>query len=93
MPIPMNETVAETSVPVSEAGPRFAEILERVVTGKERVRLTRRGRKVAVILSEEEFEALEDAADLVDARLSKAADDASGEAPIPLAVLKKTLRL
>jgi len=71
--MPLNEAAIETDVPVSEAGQRFSEILEHVVGGKGRVRLTRRGRKVAVILSEEEFEALEDAADLADAKATLAA--------------------
>jgi len=58
-------------VPITEARDNFAEMVNRAAYGHERVRLTRRGKAEAAIISAEEldyFEALEDAQDVLLAR-------------------------
>jgi prevent-host-death family protein len=58
-------------IPITEARENFAEMINRAAYGHERVRLTRRGKPEAAIISAEEldyFETLEDAQDVLLAR-------------------------
>lgn len=57
------------------------------------VRLTKGGRTVGFAMSRVALEALEDALDLAEGRAALAEHRASGEAPIPLAVVKARLGL
>ena len=53
-----------TSLSSAELRAHLAEVLDRVALGKERVLLTRRGRRVAAVVPVEELEALERSAAL-----------------------------
>ncbi|HEU63775.1 MAG: hypothetical protein KR126chlam4_00227 [Candidatus Anoxychlamydiales bacterium] len=60
-----------TSVPLSQAREQLPDIVNKVAYGNKHIILTRRGKKVAAIVSIEELEfieALEDRIDLEDAR-------------------------
>ena len=73
-------------VRISEARQDFADLINRVGYGGERVELTRHGRPVAALISAEDLallESLEDAADL--RAIAQALADPENEgAPIPL---------
>lgn len=59
-------------ISTAEARDRFSEVLNRAAFGKERVVLTRRGKPLAAVVPIEDVEALEameDAADIAEARL------------------------
>lgn len=70
-----------SDVTMSEASARFADLLRRVRGSRERVRIMEEGSPVAVVISPEdlelleELEALEDAADGEAFDRAKAADD------------------
>ena len=69
---------------VSEAREEFAELVNRVAYGHERVRVARRGRELAALVPIEDLdllEALEDELDLAAAR--EALADLANERPIP----------
>jgi len=57
-----------SEVAVSDARNRLAEVIEETRRSGEPVSLTRRGRRVAVILDADAFDVLADAADAVDDR-------------------------
>ncbi len=72
-----------TRLSISEARDDFAELVNRVAYGRERVRLARRGRDVAVLVPMEDLrllEALEDELDLAAAR--EALADPENAAPV-----------
>ena len=48
------------TLPLSEVKAKLSEILDEVVTTQERVTITRNGRPVAVVLSTDDFEAVEE---------------------------------
>jgi prevent-host-death family protein len=59
-------------ISTAEARDRFSEVLNRAAFGKERVVLTRRGKPLAAVVPIEDVEALEameDAADIAEARI------------------------
>lgn len=65
-------------VSVTEAREGFAGLLNRVTYGRDRVRITRRGKPLAVLIPAEDLElleALEDADDLRELREAAAQDD------------------
>lgn len=69
----------------NEARANFADTLNRVAYGGERIVIHRRGREVAALISLEDFallEALEDRLDLEEAHAAMAAAKAAGEEPI-----------
>lgn len=79
---------------ISEARESFSTTINRVAFGGERVVLTRHGRRVAAVVPVEDLElleALEDAADLDDARAALA--DPANREPIPWTELKAKLGL
>lgn len=79
-------------VPITEARDNFSEMVNRAAYGHERVRLTRRGKAEAAIISAEEldyFEALEDAQDVLLAREALADPAAS----VPWSEVKARLGL
>lgn len=55
-----------TTISTAEARKNFADIVNGVAYGKEPVILTRRGRKIAALISIEELELLRTIEDLVD---------------------------
>ena len=57
-----------TTVSAEEARNQFAEILNRVAYGHERTVITRRGKRVATIVSIEDFELLEALSDELEDR-------------------------
>lgn len=72
----------------------FSDVINRAAYGKERVVLTRRGRKVAAVVPIEDvalLEALEDRLDLEDAR--RALADMKKNGAIPWAQIKAELDL
>ena len=69
----------------NEARANFADTLNKVAYGGERIVIHRRGRDVAAIISLEDFallEALEDRLDVEEALAAIAAAKAAGEEPI-----------
>ncbi len=73
-------------VSITEARDSFADLVNRAAYGHERVRLARRGRVVAALVSAEDLavlEALEDAADLRAAREALASPENAGQT-VPL---------
>lgn len=85
-------TEAAMDVPITEARENFSEMVNRAAYGHERVRLTRRGKPEAAIISAEEldyFEALEDAQDVLLAREALADPAAS----VPWSEVKARLGL
>ena len=82
----------EAPLPIHEARRNLAELINRVAYAGERIRLGRRGRTVAVIVSVEDTEllqALEDRMDLAAAR--KALRESRGKRLIPLKEIKARL--
>lgn len=80
------------SISVSEARQDFAEVVNRVAYGKERVTVERRGRDLVAIVPMSDvllLEAIEDQLDLTSARAALA--DAGGAAPIPWTDLRARL--
>jgi prevent-host-death family protein len=82
-----------TNLTAAKAREHLAEILNQVAYGKERVVVTRRGKKLAAVVSMEDLEilqALEDKIDLKDARSRLAA--AKKSKTIPWAKVKSEFR-
>lgn len=80
------------SVTVSEARQDFADVVNRVAYGRERVTVVRRGRDLVAIVPMSDvllLEAIEDELDLTTARAALA--DADGAARIPWADLRAKL--
>lgn len=83
-----------TRLSTLEATEHFADLVERVASGKERIVITRSGREVVAMVPLEDLalvESLEDRSDLDEARA--ALREATELGTIPLAELKKELGL
>lgn len=81
-----------SSISVSEARQDFAEVVNRVAYGNERVTVVRRGRDLVAIVPISDvllLETIEDELDLSAARAALA--DARGATPIPWATLRAKL--
>lgn len=81
---------------VTEARREFANLVNRVTYGGERVVLTKNNKPAAAIVSAEDLdllEAIEDAIDVQEAQKALRRMKANGERPIPLSQLKKELGL
>jgi prevent-host-death family protein len=75
--------MAET-ISISDARDDFAELVNRVAYGRERVRLVRRGRDLAAMVSTEDLELLESLDDELDlAAAHEALADPSNAGRIP----------
>ncbi len=81
-----------TVISIADARKRFADLLNKVIYGHESVIITRRGEKVAALVSLEEFALLERIEDLVDIEDAQKALDEAGD-NIPAAELWKKLGL
>ncbi len=80
----------------SEARQDFSEVINRAAYGKERVVLTRRGKKLVAVIPVEDLEALEqleDREDVLAAERELKRMKAKRQKPIPLAKAKKILGL
>jgi len=80
----------------SDARGRLADLLNRVAYGRERIRIERRGKVLAVLVSPEDAELLEAIEDEVDAmEIERALREhrESGEESIPYDVIRKNLDL
>jgi len=100
MPRPNNAAAAEDSaaarLTTSEARDGFAELVNRVAYGRERVVIHRRGHDLVALVPVEDLEALEaaeNAADLATAREALAEHRASGEPGVPWEQIKADLKL
>jgi prevent-host-death family protein len=62
-----------TEIPAAEARNDFADVINRASYGKERIVLTRRGKKVVAIIPFEDLELLEAIEDKIDVEAAKAA--------------------
>ena len=85
-----------TDVTTADARKQLSELVNRAAFGKERVRLTRRGKTLAVIVPVEDaemLEALEDAKDAADARKVLRAIREGRERLVPWEKLKSELGL
>ncbi|MBI3184064.1 MAG: type II toxin-antitoxin system Phd/YefM family antitoxin [Myxococcales bacterium] len=85
-----------TELSSSEARDAFADIINRAAYGKERVVLTRRGKKLVAVVPVEDLErleALEDKLDVAAAERAEKRAKAKGEKPIPWDKAKKKLGL
>ncbi|NGX63550.1 MAG: hypothetical protein KR126chlam6_00962 [Candidatus Anoxychlamydiales bacterium] len=83
-----------TGIPLSEARSQLPDIVNKVAYGNKHIILTRRGKKVAAIVSIEELElieAIEDRIDLEDAR--KAIKDIQKQGSISWKKVKAELGL
>lgn len=83
-----------THIPAGRARQDFAETVNRVAYGGERIVLHRRGRNLAALIPLEDLallEELEDRQDVEAARKALADAKAKGERPIPWAQAKKKL--
>lgn len=81
-----------TTLSATEAHERFSELLRRVASGKERIVLTRAGEELVAVIPLEDLalvEALEDRADLAEAR--EALRETREKGSISLADLKAEL--
>ena len=84
-----------TQVETRKARENFSHTLNLVAYGGERVTLTRRGRAVAVLMSVEDANRLEELEDMLDAEVGqKALADfkKSGASPVPWEEVKKKIR-
>lgn len=81
-----------TTISTAEARKNFADIVNGVAYGKEPVILTRRGRKIAALISIEELELLQTIEDLVDIEYARKALAEPGE-NIPAQEIWKELGL
>ena len=80
----------------TEARRDFAELVNRVAYGQERINITRRGKPVAVLLSREcarLLEVLEDSWDLMEIGRTLADMKEKGETPVPWERVKAQLGL
>jgi prevent-host-death family protein len=83
-------------IPAGKVRQEFAETVNRVAYGGERIVLHRRGRNLAALIPLEDLallEELEDRRDAEEARRVLAAAKAKREKPIPWALAKKKLGL
>lgn len=100
MPRPSNAASAAEGaarrLTTSEARDSFAELVNRVAYGGERVVIHRRGRALVALVPVEDLETLEaaeNAADLAAAREALAEHRASGEPGVPWEKIKADLKL
>ena len=78
----------------SDARERLAEVLNRVAYGKDRVRITRRGKEIAAVVPIEDLELIERLEDQIDLEeAEKALAEARKKGTIPLADLRDELGL
>lgn len=84
-----------THLEASQAYHDFADALERVSLGKERIVLQRDGRDVAALIPIEDLSQLEDEdkADVAAATAAEAETAANGESPIPWQEARQQLGL
>jgi prevent-host-death family protein len=84
-----------TILDVTTARESFAETVNRVSYGKERVAIRRRGKILAAIVSAEDLAVLEaiNARDLADAKAAIASAKASGQKPVSWEDARKQLGL
>jgi len=54
-----------TTMPVAEARARFSEIVEEAVTTHERVEVTKNGRRAAVLLGADDYDAMRETLDIL----------------------------
>ncbi len=83
-----------TTIPTVKARDQFSDIINRAAYGKERIALTRRGKKLAAVVPIEDLELieeLENRMDLDDAR--RALAEAREKGTIPWENIKKDLGL
>ena len=82
------------NISTAKARQQLSDIINRAAYGKERVILTRRGKKVAAVVPLEDLrliEGLEERLDVEAAREAEAEAKAKGEKPIPWKKAKKRL--
>ncbi len=78
----------------SDARERLAEVLNRVAFGKDRVRITRRGKEIAAVVPIEDLELIERLEDQIDLQeAEKALEEARQKGTIPLADIREELGL
>lgn len=85
-----------TRLAVTEARDNFADLLNKVAYGGDRVLVERHGKPLAAIVSAEDLELLEkleDQLDLLDALNALEEAEAKGEKPIPWEDVKRELKL
>jgi prevent-host-death family protein len=85
-----------TRLPSGKVRQDFAETVNRVAYGRERIILHRRGRDLAALIPVEDLallEAVEDRLDVEEAEKILAEAKARGERPVPWEKAKKKLRL
>ena len=75
-------------LPTSKAREGFADTINRVAFGKERVILRRRGKEVAAVVPIADLRLLEDRIDLTDARAALAETKKKGAKPLNI-ILKE----
>jgi prevent-host-death family protein len=82
------------TVNTTEVREKLAEVLNRVAYGKDRVRITRRGKQLAAVVPIEDLEYLERLEDEIDLReVKKALADVRKSGTIPWEEVKKELGL
>ncbi len=89
-------SISAARLPAGKVRQDFADTVNRVAYGGERVVLHRRGRNLAALIPLEDLallEELEDRQDAEEARQALADAEAKGEKPIPWAQAKKKLNL
>jgi len=82
--------IMDNSIATEDIGNNFEDLIERVASGKERLILTRRGKKIAALIPVDDLqmlEAIEDRIDLEDAR--KALAEAAEEGTVAWEDVKK----
>ena len=83
-----------TELSIAEAREQFSEAINRAAYGKERIFVTRRGRRLAVIVPVEDIEALEAIEDRIDLEeAAKARAEAKEKGTISWEALKAELEL
>ncbi|MGQ0504657.1 MAG: type II toxin-antitoxin system Phd/YefM family antitoxin [Myxococcaceae bacterium] len=83
-----------SEVSTSDAREDFSEVINRAAYGKERVVLTRRGKKLVAVIPVEDLEtleALEDQLDVAAAQKAEKRAKAKGEKPVAWDKAKKAL--
>jgi prevent-host-death family protein len=83
-------------ISTTEAREEFSEIVNRAAYGKERVVLTRHGKRLAAVVPVEDLEALEGLEDNLDVLAAERAEKrakSKGEKAVPWAKAKKQLGL
>jgi prevent-host-death family protein len=85
---------AESEISTVEARSRFSEVVNRATYGKERVILTRHGKKIAAVIPLEDLKLIEEMEDRIDIEeAEKAWAEQGDEPPASLEEVKKRLGL